>query len=58
MAVIIENALGRRNIRLNTNDIIDIVREYQNVSKGSVSYEEIRTKLNEVEFYLPEEIIL
>lgn len=58
MAVIIENALGRRNIRLNTNDIIDIVREYQNISKGSVSYEEIRTKLNEVEFYLPEEIIL
>lgn len=57
MAVIIENTFGRRNIRLNTNDIIDIVREYQNISKGSISYEEIRTKLNKVEFYLPEEII-
>ena len=32
MAQIIENLKGRRSIRLNTDDIINIVREYQNIS--------------------------
>ncbi len=57
MAIIVENKSGRRNIRLNTNDVIDIVREYQNISKNALSYEEIRNRLNKVEFYLPEDII-
>lgn len=56
MAIIIENKHGRRNIRLNTNDILEIVREYQNISQGSSSYGEIREKLNKIDFYLPEEI--
>lgn len=57
MAKIIENSIGRRNIRLNTDDIINIVREYQAVSSGSYTYNEIRDKLNRAEFYLPEDLI-
>lgn len=57
MAVIVENKSGRRTIRLNTNDIIDIVREYQNISQNSLSYNEIRSKLNQIDLYLPEDII-
>lgn len=56
MAVIIENKFGRRLIRLNANDVIDIVREYQCITNECISYEEIRSKLNKKEFYLPEEI--
>lgn len=57
MAKIIENSKGRRSIRLNTEDIINIVREYQNITKGTHSYNNIRERLDEVELYLPEDII-
>jgi anaerobic ribonucleoside-triphosphate reductase len=50
MAKIIENTLGRRSIRLNTNDIINIVREYQNISCGLYTYNEIRKTLDKLEF--------
>lgn len=56
MARIIENNLGRRAIRLNTNDIISIVREYQNISSNNLSYEQIREKLGELELYLFEDL--
>ncbi len=56
MAVIIENRKGRRLIRLNTDDIICIVREYQNNVCGIYEYSEIRNKLNNIELYLPEEV--
>lgn len=56
MAKIIENKKGRRQIRLNTDDIINIVREYQNITYKSYSYEEIRNKLDSQMLYLPEEI--
>lgn len=56
MAKILENFNGRRNIRLNTDDVINIVREYQNITNGSYSYEEIRKKLNSFELYLPEDL--
>ncbi len=56
MAYIIENQKGRRMIRLNTNDIIDIVREYQNITCNSCTYNEIREKLNKKELYIPEDI--
>lgn len=56
MARIIENNLGRRAIRLNTNDIISIVREYQNISSNNLSYEQIRKKLSELELYLFEDL--
>ncbi|HIS89209.1 TPA: hypothetical protein IAA87_07285 [Candidatus Avigastranaerophilus faecigallinarum] len=56
MAKIIENNFGRRNIRLDENDIIDIVREYQKVTVGSFTYQEIRDKLKNLELYIPEDL--
>ena len=56
MAKIIENSKGRRNIRLNTDDVISIVREYQLISSFGSSYEQIRERLDNIEFYLPEDI--
>lgn len=56
MAKIIENKTGRRSIRLNKEDIIDIVREYQNNTLGSSSYDEIRKKLSNIEIIIPEDI--
>lgn len=56
MAKILDNFKGRRSIRLNTDDIINIVREYQNISLGACSYNEIRQRLNNFELYLPEDL--
>ena len=56
MAKIIENHFGRRNIRLNENDIIDVVREYQKMTVGSFTYQEIRDKLKNFELYIPEDV--
>lgn len=56
MAKIIENENGRRCIRLNPNDVINIVREYQNISAGVQDYNDLRKKLNEFELYLPEDL--
>ncbi len=56
MAKIIDNEKGRRNIQLNTDDIIDIVREYQNLTINCNSYEEIRDILSDCVFYIPEDI--
>lgn len=56
MAKIIANKKGRRTIKLNTNEIISIVREYQNNTNKCSSYEEIRNKLNKIEIYLPEDM--
>ena len=55
MAKILENGLGRRNIRLNTDDIIDIVREYQRLTLNCNSYEEIRSILSDSVFFIPED---
>lgn len=57
MAEIIENSKGRRNIRLNKEDILNIVREYQNKTVGSYTYNEIREKLDTLEIILPEDLI-
>ena len=56
MAKIVENTKGRRSIRLNVDDIISIVREYQNIIQSETAYIKIRRKLLQTEFYLPEEI--
>ena len=56
MAKIVENNSGRRNIRLSTDDIINIVREYQSATAGSYSYNEVREKLDNINLYLPEDI--
>ncbi len=56
MAKIIENKIGRRTIKLNTDEIINVVREYQNYTHKCTSYEEIREKINKIEIYLPEDM--
>ncbi|MBQ4123189.1 hypothetical protein IJD44_05660 [bacterium] len=55
MAKIIENKKGRRQIRLNTDDIINIVREYQNITAKSICYEHARELLDKFDLYIPED---
>ncbi len=55
MATIVENLHGRRIIRVSTDDIISIVKEYQNIACQSADYKEIRKKLNNKEIYIPED---
>lgn len=57
MAHIKENSNGRRSIQLNKEEILEIVREYQNITAGSFTYNEIRDKLNNLEIILPEDIL-
>lgn len=54
MATIVENMHGRRLIRMSTDDVISIVREYQACSTGS--YKETREKLDKTEIYVPEDL--
>jgi hypothetical protein len=56
MAKIIENKRGRRMVRVSTDDVIMIVREYQNIVLNIKDYETIREQLNKREIYLPEEV--
>ncbi len=56
MATIIENLHGRRLIRISTDDVISIVKEYQQKACESSSYDETRKKLDEAEIYLPEDL--
>lgn len=57
MAKVIENLDGkRRMIKLSTEDVLSIIREYQLAAKGCVSCEEIRTALGHRVFFIPEEI--
>ncbi len=56
MARIIENETGRRNVILTEDDVLSIVREYQTLTCGIKSYEEIRGVLRENKFYLPEDL--
>ncbi len=55
MANIIENLYGRRVIKMSTDDVISIVREYQNTAGTHSSYNELREKLDSHEFYIPED---
>ena len=57
MARIIENECGKRRlIKMNSDDIINIVREYQRYVKNKHSYEEIRSQLQDCVIFIPEEI--
>ncbi len=56
MARIIENTAGRRNIVLSEDDILSVVREYQTLTCGIKSYDDIREVLRENRFYLPEDL--
>lgn len=55
MAKIIDNIHGRRLIRLSTDDIISIVKEYQTIVCNTQNYETIRKILNNKDLYIPED---
>ena len=56
MAKIIENPVGRRMIIVSTDDIINIVREYQLITQQKYNYSEIRKALNQRTLFIPEDI--
>ena len=55
MSTIVENLNGRRLIRVSTDDIISLVREYQSINCNTNSYEETRKELDKKNIYLPED---
>lgn len=57
MARILENTKGRRNVILTADDVLSVVREYQNLTSGIKSYEAIREILKGNKFYLPEDLV-
>ena len=56
MAKIIENPLGRRMIIVSTDDIINIVREYQLITLKKYCYSDIRKALSQRTLFIPEDI--
>ena len=54
MAEIIESA--RRIIRLSVDDVLNVVREYQKLTRNSCCYEHTREILRKNSIYLPEDI--
>ena len=57
MARIIENMDGKRKmIKLSTDDVMTVVREYQRICYNCNSYQDIRSSLSDYIIYLPEEI--
>lgn len=56
MARIIENLDGkRRMIKLSTNDIISVVREYQRIIKNGINYNDIYNTLRDNVVFIPED---
>ena len=53
MARIIEGE--RRLVKLSVDDVLSVVREYQNVAYGACCYEHLRELLERRNFYLPED---
>lgn len=57
MARIIENESGKRRlIRMSTDDVISVVREYQRVVKIRSSSEEVRNQLEDCVIFIPEDV--
>ncbi len=54
MAKIIEGQ--RRIIRLSTEDVLNIIREYQQITRKSCCYEHTRELLSKTPFFIPEEV--
>lgn len=54
MASIIESE--RRIIKLSVDDILNIVREYQKLTKDSCCYEHTREILEKTPLYIPEDL--
>lgn len=57
MAKIVENPEGRRMIRLSPDDVLTVVSLYQQqvYDLHSRACDEVRTRLKDFQFYLPEE---
>ena len=53
MAKIIEGQ--RRIVKMSTDDIIAVVRQYQQLTQKACCYEHLREILDNTNFYLPEE---
>ncbi len=47
---------NRRIIKLSSDDVINIVREYQRIVKYRGNYEEIRNQLEDSIIFVPEEV--
>ncbi len=57
MARIIENEEGKRRlIKMTSDDVINIVREYQKHVKLKRNYDEIRNQLEDCVIFIPEDI--
>lgn len=57
MARIIENEVGKRRlIKMSTDDVISVVREYQRVVKIRSSSEEVRNQLEDCVIFIPEDV--
>lgn len=56
MAQIIETSTKRRMVRINANDILNIISQYQTLVGTHKNYNEIRSILNQNNFYLPEDL--
>ncbi len=57
MARILESTSNsRRLIKLTTNDILSIVKEYQRIVPRGCDYEIIRNYLDDTVIYIPEDI--
>lgn len=54
MARIIEGE--RRIIKMSVDDVLSIVREYQEICHNSCCYEHTRELLGKVDFYIPEDV--
>lgn len=54
MARIIEGK--RRIIKMSIEDILNVVREYQQVTHHACCYEHVREILSKTDFYLPEDV--
>ena len=54
MAKIIEGQ--RRIIRLSTEDVLNIIREYQQITRKSCCYEHTRELLGKTPLFIPEEV--
>ncbi len=57
MARILENPMGRRLIRLSADDVMAVVSQYQQQLYGleQRDFKSVQNRLQQVEFYLPEE---
>lgn len=57
MARIIENETGKRRlIKMSSDDVINVVKEYQRHVKFRSSYDEIRNQLEDCVIFIPEDV--